>query len=208
LAELIYQSQTGCYPCERKRAIKIMGTFYDCQCNPELMNALVYALNDADPWVRAAAADEIGDQLRKSPQCASPAVVNALKYASADCSYAVVRQAEQGLRACGYDVCSTVCANGDPCHICGSAQCDGCCTAVPGTIPAAIPAQPAKALHPVSEGYPHGAPIDPGFTPPSPAPPAAEENRNQVPPAARATQSKPRSSTFKDGLAYLFSLAG
>jgi hypothetical protein len=172
------------------------------------MNALIYALNDADPWVRAAAADEIGDQLRKNPECGTSAVVNALKYASADCSYAVVRQAEQGLRACGYDVCSTVCANGDPCHICGSAQCDGCCTGVIPASPTMLQPMPATPKHPVSEGYPNGAPIDPGFTPPSPAPPASEGDRAAFPPAARGTQAKPRSSALRDGLAYLFSIAG
>ena len=37
-----------------------LGDKFDCVCNPEIMVALVYALNDCDEDVRKEAADEIG----------------------------------------------------------------------------------------------------------------------------------------------------
>eukprot|EP00913_Durusdinium_trenchii_P028448 g26676.t1 len=46
---------------------------------------MIYALNDADERVRAEAADEIGDQLRKNPCCCSQNVIAALTAALGDC---------------------------------------------------------------------------------------------------------------------------
>ena len=56
VAELIYASQTACYGRQRAHAIHKLGAF-DCQCNPEILCAMVYALNDADEHVRREAAE-------------------------------------------------------------------------------------------------------------------------------------------------------
>lgn len=127
IAELIYQSQTACYADDREDAIHELGDNYNCVCNPEIMSAFIYALNDADEDVRAKAADEIGDQLREWPCCCSKEVVSALTCALSDCDDDVVRQAEEGLEACGYevvegycDVCDTSCDPCGPCGGCGS----------------------------------------------------------------------------------------
>ena len=49
------------------------------------------------------AADEIGDQIRKSGKCCcKDKVVAALTAALADCDWRVRRQAAEGLEACGY----------------------------------------------------------------------------------------------------------
>lgn len=120
IAELIYESQTACYAKDRRRAIQKLGNRYTCVCNPEIMAAFIYALNDADERVRKEAADEIGDQLRKYPCCCSPCVVQALTCALADCDRGVRRQAEEALEACGYEIvdgccevaCDTTCGSG------------------------------------------------------------------------------------------------
>jgi hypothetical protein len=183
LAELIYQSQTACYPRQRKHAISKLGNHYDCKCNPEIMCALVYALNDADPHVRAEAADEIGDQLRRNPCCCSCTVVSALTCALGDCAKPVVRQAEEALRACGYDVvdgcCDTCCDTG----------CTGCTN---GCSPAAAPATPAPTAAPKSE-----APA------PAPAPPA-EGKKAYFP--QRMPEQTARPAPLRTGLGNLFSM--
>lgn len=104
LAQLIYESQTGCYARHRKRAVHRLSDRYDCVCHPEVMCALIYALNDADERVRAKAADEIGDQLRRNPCCCSQKVVAALTCALGDCHWGVRFQAKQALKRCGYSV--------------------------------------------------------------------------------------------------------
>lgn len=180
LAELIYESQTACYPRQRKHAIEKLGNRYDCACNPEVMSALIYALNDADPHVRAEAADEIGDQLRKNPCCCSQCVVNALTCALADCAKPVVRQAEQALRACGYDVVDGCC---DTCDSCCN---NGCCPA--GCAPAgSAPAAAPKSEQPA----------------PAPAPPA-EEKKAYFP--AQTPSQATRPTPIRNGLSNLFSL--
>ncbi len=79
---------------------------------------MIYALNDADEHVRAKAADEIGDQLRKNPCCCSKEVIAALTAALADCDRNVRRQAEEGLEACGYEIVDGCCDTCAP--ACGS----------------------------------------------------------------------------------------
>jgi hypothetical protein len=161
---------TACYAKDRRRAIHKLGDRYDCCCNPEIMNAFVYALNDADEDVRAKAADEIGDQLRKNPCCCSPCIVSALTCALADCDWKVRRQAEEGLEACGYEVvdgccdgCADECCAVDP-TCCAPACGDGCgngCTAAPvaapvdvqptpnpEAVPAAVPPADPQAFFP------------------------------------------------------------
>jgi hypothetical protein len=84
--------------------VEKLGNKFDCVCNPEIMAALVYALNDCDERVRKEAADELGDQLRKNPCCCSDATTQALIAALGDCDKGVRRQVEEALRACGYEV--------------------------------------------------------------------------------------------------------
>lgn len=137
IAELIYQSQTACYARQRRRALDKIGDKFDCTCNPEIMDALVYGLNDADEKVRAEAADEIGDQIRKSGQCCcKDKVTAALKAALADCDWRVRRQATEALEACGYCVVDGCCPK--PC--CKKSSCGGCSAGKPGLAPAPDPA--------------------------------------------------------------------
>jgi hypothetical protein len=131
IAKLIYESQTACYARQRRAAIRKLGNRYDCICNPEIMTAFVYALNDADERVRRTAADKIGDQVRKNC-CCCPEVVAALTCALGDCDRGVVRQAEQALRLCGYDVVNGCCDQG-----CTTAGCNNGCA--PAGTPAAAP---------------------------------------------------------------------
>lgn len=143
IAKLIYASQTACYAKDRRKAIHKLGDNYSCVCNPEIMSAFIYALNDADEDVRWKAADEIGDQLRKNPCCCCSDVVAALTCALADCDKGVRKQAEEGLEACGYEIvdgCCDVCGCGDGC---GGACGDGCGNAAP-----AAPAAPANEAAP------------------------------------------------------------
>ncbi|GAB4153823.1 MAG: hypothetical protein Tsb009_30310 [Planctomycetaceae bacterium] len=135
---MIYASQTSCYAKDRKRAIDDLGDF-DCQCNPEIMVAMIYALNDADERVRAEAADEIGDQLRKNPCCCSKEVVAALTAALGDCDRKVRRQAEEGLEACGYEVVDGCC--------CG-VSCDPCAKKCGCGAPSPTPMDGKKAAPP------------------------------------------------------------
>jgi hypothetical protein len=134
---LIYQSQTACYARQRRAAISKLGNRYNCVCNPEIMTAFVYALNDADERVRREAADEIGDQVRKHC-CCCPEVVAALTCALGDCDKGVVRQAEQALRLCGYEVVKGCCNNG-----CTTACGTGCGPSAPAMVPSTEPAAPA-----------------------------------------------------------------
>ena len=140
---MIYTSQTACYPRQRRVAIRKLGNRYDCICNPEIMTAFVYALNDADPWVRREAADEIGDQVRKNC-CCCPEVVAALTCALGDCDKGVVRQSEQALKLCGYDVVKGCCDGG-----CTTACNSGCTTNGGGYAPAMTPATEPAAPAPV-----------------------------------------------------------
>jgi hypothetical protein len=151
---LIYESQTACYARQRRAAIRKLGNRYDCICNPEIMTAFVYALNDADERVRREAADEIGDQVRKNC-CCCPEVVAALTCALGDCDRGVVRQAQQALELCGYEVVKGCCDNA-----CTTAGCNAGC-APGGYAPAATPA------------------MTPATEPAAPAPVPPEEKRAQ-----------------------------
>lgn len=109
IAELIYESMTACYAKDRRTAVHRLGDHFDCCCHPEIMNAFIYALNDSDERVRAKAADEIGDQVRRNRcRCGSP-VICALTHALADCDRHVRRQAEEALQACGYKIVDGQC---------------------------------------------------------------------------------------------------
>jgi hypothetical protein len=147
IAQLIYQSQTGCYARTRRAALRRLAK-YDCSCNPEIMSAFVYALNDAVETVRSTAADAIGDQVRRNPCCCSPCIVNSLTNALGDCNRRVRRNAEKALCACGYEVVTPVC---EP-------ECDQQCAQ------GATPYSPAAAPQPVA----------PEVAPPPPSEPKAQ----------------------------------
>ncbi len=150
IAQLIYESQTACYARQRRAALQKLGRRYDCVCNPEIMSAFIYGLNDSDERVRETAADKIGDELRKNSCCCSQCTVEALTVALADCDRGVRRQAEQALRQCGYDVvdpscCEVACDTGCVGNGCGT----GCAPAVaPAMAPAAAPNAPAPPAEP------------------------------------------------------------
>lgn len=152
IAKLIYASQTSCYAKDRKKAIKCLGKF-DCVCNPEIMTAFIYALNDADEEVREEAAEEIRDQLKDNPCCCNQKVIAALTAALGDCDKDVRKDAEKALRCCGYEVvdgcCEGVCC--DPCQRRAGGCVNGGCVNGGGYVP----------------GVP-GGPVAPG-QPPTPA---------------------------------------
>jgi hypothetical protein len=136
-----------------------MSDRYDCVCHPEVMCALIYALNDADERVRAKAADEIGDQLRKNPCCCSQKVVSALTCALADCHWMVRFQAKQALKRCGYcivDACHVGCCDmnccGSACHATGGAAVKNPSPAVPADLPPGEGEAPSAAPVPHQDG--------------------------------------------------------
>jgi hypothetical protein len=140
---LIYQSQTACYARQRRAALRKLGNRYDCICNPEIMTAFVYGLNDADERVRRTAADKIGDQIRKNC-CCCPEVVAALTCALGDCDRGVRRQAEQALRLCGYEIVDGCC------NTCTSTcSTTGCGTNAPASVPAMAPAVEPSSPAPI-----------------------------------------------------------
>lgn len=193
IAELIYQSQTACYADDRESAIDKLGDRFDCVCNPEIMVALVYALNDADEDVREQAADEIGDQLRMNPCCCSKEVIAALKCALADCDRGVRHQAEEALEACGYCIVDGCC---EPCGgYCGGY---GACGYGDGGAPAPAEGAPPADL-PGAEGAP--APPSDGGAAPAPMPPS--EPKAYFPSRLHERQSS-RTQKSSSGLAKLF----
>lgn len=127
VAKLIYASQTSCYAKDRRKAIKRLGKF-DCVCNPEIMVAFIYALNDADEKVREEAAEEIGDQLKENPCCCNAKVTAALTTALGDCDKDVRKDAEKALRYCGYEVVDGCCETDGCCNRggCNRGGCNGC----------------------------------------------------------------------------------
>lgn len=149
---------TACYAKDRRRAIHRLGDRYDCVCNPEIMCAFVYALNDSDERVRAKAADEIGDQIRKGNKgcgsccCCTPEVVAALTCALGDCDKSVRRQATQALELCGYDVvdgCCDTCGTATTCchtNACGTAGATSAPAAAPAATPIPAPMPPVEAV--------------------------------------------------------------
>ena len=185
IAQLIYVSQTACYPRHRRGALVRLGRRYDCVCNPEIMSAFIYALNDSDHRVRTTAADKIGDELRKNSCCCSQCTVDALTVALADCDRGVRRQAEQALKQCGYDVVKPTC--------CEVACCDSGCasTGCASGAPAAAPAYSPEAA-------PAAAPAT------APAPPA--EPKAYFPKRINDENARPVSAT-KKSLSNLFGLA-
>jgi len=146
---LIYQSMTACHAKDRKKALKKLGK-YDCACNPEIMCAFMYGLNDADEGVRAKAADEIGDQIRRGRKgcgsccCCTPEVVAALTCALGDCDKKVRKQAQEALELCGYCVVDGCC---DTCSTTGCCNNSACGTGgAPATNPTPAPMPPAEAV--------------------------------------------------------------
>jgi len=149
------------------------------------MTALLYSLNDPDERVRSKAADEIGDQLRVSPGCCSDTVVNALKYALADCDRFVRRQAEEALRCAGFDLVD--CVKG----------CDVACTPN-GCVPQVVsrnaiqPAQPEKlARQPADDAAPVQTVASSSVVPPPVERSLSVESQN----AMRAIFESPVAST-------------
>ena len=142
IAKLIYISQTACYARQRRAALRKLGNRYDCICNPEIMTAFVYGLNDADERVRRTAADKIGDQIRKNC-CCCPEIVAALTCALGDCDRGVRRQAEQALRLCGYDIVDGCCGTTCSTTACGAGGCAPAASApaVEPSAPAPVPPQ-------------------------------------------------------------------
>ncbi|WP_437230595.1 hypothetical protein SH661x_002046 [Planctomicrobium sp. SH661] len=156
LAELIRKSQTACHSWERRDAVHKLSDKYSCKCHPEVMNALLFSLNDVDERVRSKAADEIGDQLRENPGCCSCTVLAALKFALADCDRFVRRQTEEALRAAGYDV---VDGCGDECCV----GCDASCTTlthVPSIVPPAVDGPVTPAVEPAAAIVPATVPVN------------------------------------------------
>ncbi|RMG41541.1 MAG: hypothetical protein D6725_01280 [Planctomycetota bacterium] len=160
IAELIYKSQTACYAKQRRAAIDKLGDHFDCVCSPEIMAAFIYALNDADERVRAEAADEIGDQLRRSKGCCcSKEVIEALTCALGDCDKHVRREAEKALEACGYKVVDGVCKTSCTKRGCTTGRCtSGCTSKGCDAAPKAAPPAPENGIEP-----------SPGDNPPAPA---------------------------------------
>ncbi len=152
LARLIYTSQTACDPRDRKKAVHRIGSRFDCRCHPEVMCALIYALKDCNARVRAEAADEIGDQLRKSDCCCcSPEVIQALRCALNDESRSVRRESAQALRRCGIKVrrfswlCRDSCLDGCVEDGCVDGCLDTCCVSSSCTTDSWVSAPEAAA---------------------------------------------------------------
>ena len=116
IAQLIHKSMVGCYATERRSAIHRLSDHFDSCCHPEIMSALIYALNDSDERVRAKAADEIGDQIRRNRCICGAPVIRALRCALADCDRNVRREAQSALKLCGFKIvdgqCSGSCGDG------------------------------------------------------------------------------------------------
>jgi len=187
VAHWIYESQTACYAKCRRSALKKLGK-YECTCNPEIMCAFAYGLNDADERVRKEAAYQIRKQTKCHPECCNCKVVAALTCALSDCDKGVRKEAEKALCACGYDVQD--CCDKPSCGTkmaCAPATCaapTGC-----GSMPATSTPAPAEG----------------GETAPVPAPaPAAAEPEAYFPSRLKNQQTKAR----KSGLANLFGLRG
>lgn len=182
IAHWIYVSQTACYAKDRRRAIDKIGDCYSCVCNPEIMCALIYALNDADERVRHEAAEEIHDQLKKNPCCCNEKVTCALTAALADCDRGVARAAERALECCGYDVKN--CCEEKP--ACGAPSCgkNGACGAC-GTGAAAPAGQMAPAPAPAPAAAPTSVPT---------SVPATTEPEAYFPSRLKTSQSESKKS--------------
>lgn len=196
MAHWIYESQTGCYAKCRRKALKKLGK-YDCTCNPEIMCAFIYGLNDSDERVRKEAAGQIRRQTKKNPCCCNDKVVAALTCALSDCDKGVRKSAEKALCQCGYDV--------QDC--CDKPTCGGtktACAAPCGPAPTSCAAPSGCGSH---SAAPPAAPAEGGEAAPAPAPapaPAAAEPEAYFPSRLKNQQTKAR----KSGLANLFGLRG
>jgi hypothetical protein len=196
VAHWIYESQTGCYAKCRRKALKKLGK-YDCTCNPEIMCAFIYGLNDSDERVRKEAAGQIRRQTKKNPCCCNDKVVAALTCALSDCDKGVRKSAEKALCQCGYDV--------QDC--CDKPTCGGtktACAAPCGPAPTSCAAPSGCGSH---SAAPPAAPAEGGEAAPAPAPapaPAAAEPEAYFPSRLKNQQTKAR----KSGLANLFGLRG
>jgi hypothetical protein len=188
VANLIYESQTACYGHKRAKAVHKLGSF-DCQCNPEVLCAMIYSLNDADEHVRRNAAEGIGHSLHRNPCCCSKEVVAALTCALGDCDRSVRRHAEKALRQCGYEVVDGCCKP----SCCGPVGCASGCASAPMNAAPAAPT-PAPSMAPAPTPAPAPAP--------APAPP--EDSKAYFPSRMQDQQtSTPSSST---GLSNLFGM--
>jgi len=180
VAHWIYESQTACHGKCRKKAIKKLGKF-DCVCNPEIMCAFIYGLNDTDERVRRESARQIRKQVKCNGCCCNCKVVAALTCALADCDKKVVRAATRALRCCGYDV--------QDC--CQTASCGTCA--------------PASCSAPVHTETVPAAPAEGGEAAPAPAPaPASAEPEAYFPSRLKSQQTK----AHKSGLSNLFGMRG
>lgn len=198
IAHWIYVSQTACYAKDRAKAIDKIGDCYDCTCNPEIMCALIYGLNDADERVRREAAEEIYDQLKQHPCCCNEKVVCALTAALADCDCRVARGAEKALRCCGYDVvdCSKPSCGTNGCG--AKPGCGACGAMAAAPAPAAAVAAPAPAPVPVPVSVPSAAPT----SAPAVAPSTTTEPEAYFPSRLKTSQAEPS----KKSLSNLFGL--
>ena len=179
MAHWIYESQTGCHAKDRRKAIRKLGK-YDCICNPEIMCAFIYGLNDCDERVRKESAIQIRKQVKKNC-CCNDKVVAALTYALGDCDKGVVRAATRALKACGYDVQKSCCESTQT-----------CCT------------QPASCSAP-GQTTTVPAPAEGGEAAPAPAPaPASAEPEAYFPSRLKNQQTNAR----KSSLSNLFGLRG
>ncbi|MCP4175436.1 MAG: HEAT repeat domain-containing protein [Fuerstiella sp.] len=162
---------TACYAKDRKEAIHRLGDHFDCCCHPEIMNAFIYALNDSDERVRAKAADEIGDQIRRNRCCCGASTISALTCALADCDRSVRRQAEEALLWSGYEIVDRCCVK-QPCRTCApgtnvwAGHNEGIASATSGAEELVVPAL-----------FPPTSPVPP----PAPEPAAAPSAPVEVP---------------------------
>jgi hypothetical protein len=185
VAHWIYESQTGCHAKNRRKAIRKLGKF-DCVCNPEIMCAFIYGLNDTDERVRKESANQIRKQVKKNGCCCSAQVVAALTCALADCDKGVARAAKKALKKCGYDV-----------QKCCDSGCNSTCGAQ-----ASCGAPASMETAPVAP-----APADGGEAAPTPAPapaPASAEPEAYFPSRLKNQQTKSR----KTNLSNVFGVRG
>ena len=177
VAHWIYESQTACHAKCRRKAIRKLGK-YDCVCNPEIMCAFIYGLNDTDERVRKESAVQIRKQTKRNPCCCSCQVVAALTCALGDCDKGVVKAACKALNQCGYDV-----------QDCCNQGCGGC-------------TQTASCAAPGGDMTPAPAP-EGGEAAPAPAPASAEPEA-YFPSRLKNQQTKAR----KSALSNLFGVRG
>lgn len=225
VAQLIHESQTACYAKQRRRALTKLGRL-DCACNPEIMHAFAYSLNDCDERVRKEAAEQIHKQTRKNSCCCQAEVVAALTCALADCDRGVRRAAEKALQSCGYEVkncneskcapaaktCAPSLAGNRGCAPSAVASNRGCAPAAAGangcapSAQAMVPAAPAASIYAPSTTEPAPvAPVPAVDDNVAPAPiPEAGEPAAYFPSRLNKTQTKAK----KSGLSNLFGLRG